>query len=100
MTPKDARPIIIGHCPRCAGTGTMHVTEEGEMITCTRCEGQGDLDSYRLMEAYRIGFADGRRAATLALREAASCIRLGAESTIKTTDCNMTPREIRSRIGG
>jgi hypothetical protein len=94
------RPIIIGACPRCAGTGIEDYREDtGEPRTCTRCEGDGDLDSYRLTGAWEQGYEAGVAKARQALHQALGCVQQGVDWT---EDAPMTPpaQVIRSRLGG
>jgi hypothetical protein len=94
------RPIVIGHCPRCAGTGVEDYREDtAEARSCSRCEGEGDLDAYRLTGAWQQGYEAGVEWARLALHQALGCVQQGCEWT---EEAPIAPpaKVIRSRLGG
>ena len=95
---RDARPWPNGSCRRCAGTGIETYTDAGEAVTCTRCEGHGDLDGYRLSGAWLQGYERARTEALAAMHEALGCLRSGLEQLELAPA--PPPDVIRARLGG
>ena len=70
---RPARAIVIGVCTHCHGQGERPVDPDSvEMMKCDRCGGLGDLDAFRLREAYRFGVED----ALVKVRELAAMVGL------------------------
>lgn len=88
------RPIVIGVCPACAGQGVWADCESEPMalVTCERCDGSGDLDSYRLMAAYEQGRQDASGDVSAALRQ--------VQAIVDRPSVPMTPERLRQLIGG
>lgn len=54
------RVVTIASCPHCAGQGVTpyngdYADTDTPLVKCVHCDGLGDLDAARLLEAYRIG---------------------------------------------
>ena len=80
------KPIIIGLCGVCAGLGEVAASSNpAKRVRCLACNGEGDLDAFRLNAAYEYGRNEILEWMYAALRNAGKR--------------QMTVRELRDKVG-